>query len=731
MLGGLFKASDDSGKEFDKNGTSENQKVSVVDLKSRFLTMLSSAKQAKAFYTSLVELNEFNNGMDRLIACTTAYYRFFKEFYGITRNPNNKMLLNEGASRYEFMKSRNVKLTSSFNADSFETHQNLDFSYCIPGNMDFHEGRANYFNHVSDMKEDILESFMLADEYVLEYHAAEAGEMVERLEELIVRERRRSIQLLSIFFSNTEDGIITELIRVYVEARKVSPDPQEILELIEYVTDRYKEAVSYIEEKHEESLNANFQKLNMLLRSLRPSQSGTGLPEMVAGEEIPEALEGSLDKILEFSRLPEEDATFFRNQLMAFRNMENKDKYKLMLQEDRNRMASLFFTIYESVFIRTMQENVNDRAIDLFLTFGFMDERLLSKRQVGMLNRLLDIYSNEGNVYSVKRWLTRVYHREKSPSLNGLGIDYEQQLKEKKIAAANDSGEQRVNFEILNMIKSCHKMCYGQSSTYFPVLHSDMVPDDLFRVAVTAQKINESIQNILNIDFSAFHREAFYSGDDQVFKKELIMKQVMPDIILVPTMGTRAFMWQEIEGRNRVTPGRFIFPIFTWEDLNNMMIKITGRFRWELCKTVMSFRWNDISCKSLTSEYADYIEEYRRNKNLLPEHKEKIRAQIQQHHNNLRDIFTSDYEAWLKYEANGNRKLNREARAIFYKYCPLNHALRDEYISHPAFSTVAPHFEHERKKLARELENKYMYFVKKGHVMDPELEENLRFYREL
>ena len=61
------------------------------------------------------------------------------------------------------------------------------------------------------------------------------------------------------------------------------------------------------------------------------------------------------------------------------------------------------------------------------------------------------------------------------------------------------------------------------------------------------------------------------------------------------------------------------------EDLTKTIIKLCGEFRWELCKRIQGARWNDISEHSLTSEYFDYVQYYRKNNELSPEAKEKIK----------------------------------------------------------------------------------------------------------
>ncbi len=51
------------------------------------------------------------------------------------------------------------------------------------------------------------------------------------------------------------------------------------------------------------------------------------------------------------------------------------------------------------------------------------------------------------------------------------------------------------------------------------------------------------------------------------------MMPMVPDFILMPVYGSRAIMWQEITGRVRSTPGRILLPVFTDENLDDLLVK--------------------------------------------------------------------------------------------------------------------------------------------------------------
>jgi hypothetical protein len=144
---------------------------------------------------------------------------------------------------------------------------------------------------------------------------------------------------------------------------------------------------------------------------------------------------------------------------------------------------------------------------------------------------------------------------------------------------------------------------------------------------------------------------------------------------------------------------------------------------------MMGTAWNDITQSSLTSEYADYIQFYRKNRDLTEEAKEKVKALIAKHHNRLREIFTSEYEIWINNESNGNPRLNRVARSIFIKHCPFSRPIRERLEKQPIYKDLLHQFNIQRARKAKELANRYKAYIRAHGSLDPVLQENLDFYR--
>ena len=188
-------------------------------------------------------------------------------------------------------------------------------------------------------------------------------------------------------------------------------------------------------------------------------------------------------------------------------------------------------------------------------------------------------------------------------------------------------------------------------------------------------------------------------------------------------------MWQETAGSRRDTPARFIMPILTVVEPREMMTELCGRYRWEMCRKIQGMRWNDVTERSLTSEYCDYMQFYRKNHDLSAETKEKIKNALVKAKNNYREVFVKDYQCWIKYEAKGSCRLNKVAREIVFTYCPFSKAYRADLKTNPMFADAIGKLETNNARNYKRLQGLYEKYKREGGTITPELRENLNFYQ--
>lgn len=453
------------------------------------------------------------------------------------------------------------------------------------------------------------------------------------------------------------------------------------------------------------------------------------------------SLENSYEQITGFASYPEEKAAVLKELLDEFAAMPDKNNTEDESRKLRKSIAEQFYNLYLAVFRASVKEKKLPKAVELFINFGYISEKLLSGDQ---LAELLTVKAASGGepcvVYTMHDWLKAVYSGEKEPSRNDLGQDYAEVLRERKKTGdiseeeerlLLEDGDRKVEYEIKNVMLHANRVVNGQLSTFVPFLYSDVFVGDIARNYNSFMKVNEAVAKILQIDFTIFHRETLFTRPEAGIERDFEMKQVFPVFVAYPTSGQNAIMWQEITGRKRDSEGRILVPAFSYNQLIDMLIKAFGQYRWALCKTIQGTNWNNIQIHSLTSEYSDYIQFYKKNHELSDERKEKLKLQIQRGRNNLREIFTFDYEVWIKSEANGAIKLNKVVREILATYCPFTSEIIARLEKQPVFEQAFGRYNRERTKKAHDIELRYRSYEAKGIVVPEELKETLRLYKEM
>ena len=454
-------------------------------------------------------------------------------------------------------------------------------------------------------------------------------------------------------------------------------------------------------------------------------------------------LNGALSYILEYSEIDSEEAGQFDGYISDFIRLKDKFSTDDNVRTLRRSIAKLYYKIYKKVFLKDYKsKEETPLIIDLFLRYGFLSEKLLNS---DLLEQLLSIERHETNgaacaVYDMKQWLTEIMEGRKEPSKSEFDLDYAESLRDqKRTGALNDEQIEKLKndrnakfeFEVDNMFRANHRIIFGQVSAFVPFLFTDGCASSLLKTYMSGDRINAAVHRLLQIDYSAFYRESLYTGDGEHIKKEYIMEEVFPDFIILPISGSNSIMWQEISGRRRNSKGRFLLPAFLDTDIDATMVKLFGRFRWELCRTIQGTSWNNIQVKSLTSEYSDFVQFYRKNRELSEDKKDKLKMQIQKCRNNTREVFVIDYENWIKHEAHGGLLLSKPVREIMATYCPFAKDIRDSIADQPLFRDAMARFNREIGKKTKEYDLKFRVWDKDKVDVPQEIVKTRDFYVEM
>ena len=736
-----YRASEDLNLYVFSAHSMEQVKVLISSQKDYAACIITSICNLIEFsYAALTKLERLIRTLHVLTDNLIVFYWALKEEYGFSCTPGDKYV-REGLDNLQKMRDKNFPIPSVFNASFFERDYAEIYETEYKTQGEINTSKIEYYKHLSNLSMELRKNYFAEDYFIVSYQCKDATKCLNDIQTNLKDTFIEAGELFKRLYSEDGECIFSEYVKAANDLKKNNQNASMMIDVIDYIVTQIKSIVSTYENEYGHACDVDMDYLKNALDHVKMGADST--LEVKQGEEnIPEELRDSALKILGYSGLPKERADLFWSNLEAFRKLKDKLSSDNEVRNIRNAVTGVFFEIYDAVFKKVTVENNKTRIYHMFLNYAYMDERLLSAENTLALYKLSGKQAATGQVpvYNIKEWLGKIAEKEREPSINEFGQDYYdifREAKRRKEIADRDMIELendifgKIKFEIDNMFRINQRVSHGQVSVYFPILHNEMITKDLTKAIVTPEMISAGIKRILEVDYAAFHREISYRNTDIGLEKEFIMKSVLPDIILMPTFGSRATMWQEIAGRNRSAPGRFIFPAFTGENLEDLLLKIVGNFRWELCRTMMGVSWNDVSQKSLTSEYTDYIQFYKKNRDLTEEAREKIRAQTQKYRNMMREIFTSDYETWINYESKGNVRLNKVVRGIFYRHCPFSRPIREYLEKQPMYSEIATQFRNLRAKEAKELENHYNKLVKSGLPLDEECALNLKFYKEM
>ena len=605
-----------------------------------------------------------------------------------------------------------------------------------------------YFENLLEIPDDTSVAFFEANEFVTYAHVEKGIYLIKLLHEDCVVMMEKFLSCFKLLFDEGEKNLYSYYYMLGMEIIGAKGDQKDVVAQVEKIMTFMIQTKGFVDSALSIPFAFDRKRMNDVYQTLRVGASSDAehgqMLTSYSGDQITQAVDlmkNTTAKILEYSGIEKEKAEFFENKLTVYRGLSDFYANDDVTRKLRRDITELFYEIYEKVFFRWYEEKSKDRVLQMFLDFGFADERMFDKETAVMIYHM-DLKKTDGRiqVYTMSQWLEEIYEGRREPSKSEFDLDYREYLRElrkkKEITAKEETtylsdGTRKVQYEIENMFKQNNRITNGKLSAFVPILKQDDFLGDISKSFLSYSKVEEALENLIKIDFSVFHREKVYQDKENKVEKALIMKQVLPDFILMPNAGENGIMWQEISEHRRDSPGRFILPIFLLTDLDAAMTYMVGCFRWELCRTIQGAYWNDIRERSLTSEYSDYVQFYRKNKDISEETRQKIKAQIQKCRNRTREMFAQDYELWIRNECMGSARLNKVARMILSIYCPFSKEYRTKLMAQPMFQEGIAKYEREHQQEIKKIRNMYAQVKTAGGRITPVMEETLQFYEEM
>lgn len=388
----------------------------------------------------------------------------------------------------------------------------------------------------------------------------------------------------------------------------------------------------------------------------------------------------SLKNIIEFSTLNEEQKSDVYKNINEYLYLKDRNSSTDDARRLRKKATESFCLLYKGVFYASINKQATI-PVSLFLLFGYVSETEFKKNELETLISLFKEIGSSPYVFSFYEWLRKIQSGELEPSINNFSMDYAAYLreqvkmgeitKEESKLLLNDN-DKKVDFELDNVFLSSMKMMSSSVLSFCPILTKESFQKTIDSSFLNKSKMDDAVQKISSIDYSLFYRDFLYANTKIGVEKAFIKTEILPNTILMPCAGTKGVMWQEIEGANRQTPARFFFPIFMMGDLNLAVTQTCGAYRWEMCKRAEGARWMDPAAHSLTSDYYDYVTNYKSNTELAKETKEKVKVEIDKNGKNPKGVFLANYVTYISNESDGSIRLNKVARRLLFEHCPFS-----------------------------------------------------------
>ena len=195
-----------------------------------------------------------------------------------------------------------------------------------------------------------------------------------------------------------------------------------------------------------------------------------------------------------------------------------------------------------------------------------------------------------------------------------------------------------------NTVRQMAKMTVGRQGNQFPVFTREF-----YHCIPNGTGFREQVINIMSwieeMDPGAFCR---------IHKNT--PHRIVPYVLLVPTYGDFGFCWEPFDRYNRITSrGRIVVPMYP-RDLKISLLMAVADLRWQVAKEKASYYWME---EGLTGQYYQWIEN------------QKLKG-------DLKSYFISDYVLWMTKEVEGVQRMDKELRAIFWRFIPFNQEKKEE-----------------------------------------------------
>ena len=417
-----------------------------------------------------------------------------------------------------------------------------------------------------------------------------------------------------------------------------------------------------------------------------------------------------------------------------------QDKHRKIIRHANQLYIKLFNAVIKHLLTKEANLNLESKEYTLFLRHGLLNDGMVTAECREVIGHHRDVYySGEGiTLLTLYEWLQIIYRETETPSNTILGVTYQKYLQEKQKKQARKRKDTEdpvddtqtklsaIDYEIENMVVSAMKITSESPLSALFILTKLNEPNKVANLLIKKEQVHRVIEDFRKKDYSLFYREVLYRISKNF--NDIIHTEVMPYVIILPTVGNKMAFWQDISGNNKRTKARFMIPIMFTGDLKKATCKALAEYRWELCRTIKGHLWSSAVDGGITGAFYDYIMTYKKNSKLSVEAKDKIRKFILNNRNDNKHIFVSYYTMWMEHESKGIMKLDSVARDFFFRHIPFSKAIRSSLEKLPTYERLINRHNHMAKGSLNTLETKYRKLQNDRGILSQELQRHIDFY---
>lgn len=600
--------------------------------------------------------------------------------------------------------------------------------------------KTEYYKQCAGLSIDAQKKFFSGSQYIAFFHYREQCQVIDSL----VHACSFYGQYLYKYFRSLvmdEDSLFHTIAKLALAMAERKVKNALVDTAVDEIVEKINDTETFLIEKMGMEIDLDRERMERLYFALLSGE--TAAEDEIEEFDSPgiEYLYNSLEQITEYAPVHLKVKSEFTENIEAFTALSDKFGKSSETMALRKQITNGFFEIYEAVLLKSFDDKSVPLAVKMFLDYGFVSEKLLTEEELKTLVSLRPVkYSSEDGcrVYPMRKWLKAVYNGVKATSKNEYDMDFEAHLRElvkqnkldkKDIPNELADKEKRMHFECQNMFRYADRVVSGNISSFVPILCSDGIFNNISNSYLSEQKINEAVNKVEQVDYSIFYRDRLASFEKIDIAKATVLDRITPDVILFPIYGKNCIMWQDITGKKRSSKGRFLMPVLFEKELDTEVVRLLAGFRWEKCRTDMGNRWNDFRYPSLTSEYTDYLQFYRKNSELTQDRKTKIRAQLQQCNNKHKEVFAKDYMDWILRESRGAMKLSRVARRILFTYCPFSVEIFKSLEGQTVYAEAAKKYIMENRAERKNVDMLIHKFEREGMDIPEELQKTAEYLK--